>query len=223
MLTPDSNRVENVALSLADVATALAPFGIALADAQLASISRYVDLLLIWNQSVNLTAILDPVEIVSRHFGESIFAGSFISMHLGRLADVGTGAGFPGMPLKIAFQDLSVVLLEPNRKKCAFLTEAKSALGLSGVLSGVRIERTGYEGFNASQLPFDFVCCRALGNYRRFLRWAKKALGPQGRVILWLGVDDSIMVGRTRDWYWEIPVKIPESRRRVLLVGRPAI
>ena len=205
MLTPDSNRVENVALSLADVATALAPFGIALADAQLASISRYVDLLLIWNQSVNLTAILDPVEIVSRHFGESIFAGSFISMHLGRLTDVGTGAGFPGMPLKIAFQDLSVVLLEPNRKKCAFLTEAKSALGLSGVLSG------------------DFVCCRALGNYRRFLRWAKKALGPQGRVILWLGVDDSIMVGRTRDWYWEIPVKIPESRRRVLLVGRPAI
>ncbi len=208
-----------MALSLADVATALAPFGIALSDAQLAAIYRYVDLLLIWNKSVNLTAILDPVEIVSRHFGESIFVGSFISMHLGRLADVGTGAGFPGMPLKIAFPDLTIVLLEPNRKKCAFLIEAKSALGLSGV----RIERTGYEGFNASQLPFDFVCCRALGNYRRFLRWARAALGPQGKVILWLGVDDSIMVGRTRDWYWEIPVKIPESRRRVLLVGRPAI
>ena len=219
MVIPKSNNKEKQTLSLGEVANALAPFGVRLSDAQLLAIARYVELLLIWNQSLDLTTICDPVEVVSRHFGESIFAASVIPMHFGRLADVGSGAGFPGMPLKIAFPDLNVALLEPNRKKCAFLAEVKGELGLAGV----DIVRSGYEEFFASSQRFDFICSRALGNYRRLLRWARTVLGSEGCVILWLGVDDSVIVARTRDWRWEIPVSIPESRRRVLLVGRPVI
>ncbi len=94
---------ENERLSTGEVAAALAPYGVVLTDQQLSAISRYVQLLITWNQSINLTAIENPMEIIARHFGESIFAASVVSCVYGRLADVGTGAGFPGMPLKIAF------------------------------------------------------------------------------------------------------------------------
>src|SRR5262245_21872502 len=95
-------------LSVGEVAAAIAPYGVVLSDEQLSSIARYVQLLLHWNKTVNLTAIEDPVEVVARHFGESIFVVSVIPYFFGRLADVGTGAGFPGMAIKIAAPHLRV-------------------------------------------------------------------------------------------------------------------
>src|SRR5262249_52581812 len=111
-------------LSLIEISGVLAPFTgeIELSSQQLEQIQSYVELLIAWNRSVSLTAIEDRAEIVSRHFGESIFAASVIPIRNGRLADVGTGAGFPGVPLKIAHEELMVSLFEPNQKKCAFLT-----------------------------------------------------------------------------------------------------
>src|SRR3989337_4567985 len=85
-------------LSLETIAATLAPFGIGLSQAQLISIKDYVELLLLWNQSIKLTAIEDPVEIVSRHFGESLFAATFLSLSGGRLPAVGTWARFSGLP-----------------------------------------------------------------------------------------------------------------------------
>ena len=205
------------ALSRDEIAAALAPFGVTLAGAQLAAIERYVELLLAWNQSINLTALEDPLEIVARHFGESLFAASVIPMQTGRLADVGSGAGFPGMALKIAFSDLDVVLIEPNRNKCAFLAEVKGALGLVGV----DIVRDRYEKWQVPLHSFDFICSRALGNYRNFLRWGQNVLKPKGQVVLWLGTDDSTIIGNTPGWNWSLPTPMPESRRRVILSGRP--
>ena len=204
-------------LSLGEVAAALAPYGVVLGDEQLAAISRYVQMLISWNQSVNLTSLEDPMEIVAKHFGESIFAASVVQNISGRLADVGTGAGFPGIPLKIAFPDLILVLIEPNNKKCAFLNEVKVALRLAGV----EILRARYEETTTEMQNFDFICSRALGNYRQLLRWARMALKPKGRVILWLGTEDSLAIGRTGGWRWDVPAPIPESRRRVIQVGTP--
>lgn len=87
-------------LSTETIASRLAPFDIRLTKEQLTAIQKYVSILLLWNHKVSLTSIEDPEEIVSRHFGESIFAGRFINSSICRLADVGTGLVSPDCPLK---------------------------------------------------------------------------------------------------------------------------
>jgi 16S rRNA (guanine527-N7)-methyltransferase len=212
------NENVNENLSRDEIAHILLPYGgKALTDSQLASLAKYLELLTRWNQTIPLTSIQDDTEVVARHFGESIFAGPLLPMSRGRLADVGSGAGFPGLPLKIAFPELQVTFLEPNIKKCAFLREVQSALGLPGV----DVVRNRYEDFHAAPGSFDFVCSRALGGYKRLLLWSKVVLKPGGHVILWLGTEDSNLLTRVKYWNWALPIKIPESRQRVLLMGTP--
>jgi 16S rRNA (guanine527-N7)-methyltransferase len=204
-------------LPIGEVAIAMAPYAVPLSDEQLTAIAKYVQLLLRWNKATNLTAIEDPKEIVCSHFGESIFAISAVPDLDGRLADVGTGAGFPGMPLKIALPHLLLTLIEPNNKKCAFLNEVRGELHLSGV----DVLRSRYEDVPGDLKPFHFVCSRAMGDHRRFLKWAGRALQPKGVVILWLGTEDSLIVSKTAGWMWGVPIPIPNSIRRVIQIGTP--
>jgi 16S rRNA (guanine527-N7)-methyltransferase len=214
-----TNDQVSESLSLDEIARALSPFLTKpLADPQLVRISKYAALLKRWNQTIPLTSIEDDSEILIRHFGESIFAASLLPIGRGRLADVGSGAGFPGLPLKIALPDLQVSLIEPNIKKCAFLREVQANLGLSGV----EIVRTRYEDFRSAPDSFDFISSRALGGYKRLLLWSRTVLRPEGKVILWVGVEDSNLLSKAKGWIWELPVNIPESRRRVVLIGKPA-
>jgi 16S rRNA (guanine527-N7)-methyltransferase len=213
-------------ISTKSIATSLAPFNICLSEPQLIAIQSYVKLLLLWNQKVSLTSIKDPHEIVSTHFGESIFAGRFLDPSICRLADVGTGPGFPGLPLKIAFPSLKLVLVEPNLKKCAFLTEVITALGLHrvqvfrGQYSALRGESDLASVSQSAGLRFDAICSRALGDYKSLLQWAKRVLDGDGRIILWVGDEDAIMLGRIKGWTWDPPYRLPESSRRSILIGR---
>src|ERR1700730_9502113 len=86
-----------------------------------------------WNQSVSLTSVVDPVEILARHFGESMFVSCLIPVQNCRLADLGSGAGFRGLALQIASAGLHIVLIESNKKKCAFLSEVVRSLELENV------------------------------------------------------------------------------------------
>src|SRR5438046_1967643 len=106
--------------------------GINLTNAQLWSYARYLDLLLEWNRRFNLTAIVAPEEIIDKHFLDSL------SCHLAldfttvlRLVDMGTGAGFPGMVLKIAFPHLEVLLLDAVEKRLRFLQRVAEELRLT--------------------------------------------------------------------------------------------
>ena len=104
-----------------------------LSDSQLQNISTYIDLLLKWNARTNLTAIRDEEGVVTRHFGESFFAARYLlaDAPLGlRVFDVGSGAGFPGLPFKLYAPLISLTLIESHNKKAIFLREVIRALSL---------------------------------------------------------------------------------------------
>jgi 16S rRNA (guanine527-N7)-methyltransferase len=165
---------------------------------------------------MNLTAIENPAEILPRHFGESLFAASILRLEKSRLADVGTGPGFPGLPLRIVVPDLALTLIESNLKKCAFLVETCQRLEFSNV----EIVKKRFEEVGNSDQGFDFVCSRALGEFPIFLPWALQALKPGGSIVLWLGTEESVRLARRREFTWVSTIPIPESRRRVILIGR---
>src|SRR5579863_1931182 len=106
-----------------------------LTDDQIAQLKRYLVLLIEWNKKFNLTAILDPARIVQYHFYDSMKITNYIDFSaVTSIADVGTGAGFPGVPLKILFPHLKVVLIEVNNKKRAFLEYLIREFNLDNVI-----------------------------------------------------------------------------------------
>src|SRR5712692_3197786 len=202
---------------LAMVRRSLEPYGIRPSPSQAEAIQRYVALLLQWNQKLNLTSLRNPPEILQRHFGECMFAASAVPISSGRLADVGSGAGFPGLALKIACPELEVVLVESNMKKSAFLSEVVRFLNLDGV----EVVRSRMENLSVGPGFASFVSARAVGHFDGILRWARKALSEEGQVLLWLGAADAEEVSSRHGWRWREPIEIPGSQRRVLLIGRP--
>lgn len=198
------------------IEVALRSYGVAANGHLCQSIRTYIALLLRWNRHVSLTKITDPGEILRFHFGESLFAANAVPIRNGRLADFGSGAGFPGVPLALVESALQVLLVESNTKKSAFLSEIKRLLDLPNL----EILHGRGEDLPPDQGPFDFVVARAVGQFPDLLAWAATHLSPVGKVVLWLGDRDAKALARESDWAWRDPVRIPESTRRVLLVGQ---
>jgi len=194
---------------------ALAEFHLTATEHQVLQIQQYIGLLLKWNEAVNLTAIRDPLEILYRHFCESMFAASVVNLDNGRLADVGSGGGFPGLPLKIVRPELDLFLVESNIKKATFLAEAVRELGLTGA----RVLVSRYEDLGEELAPLDFVCSRAVGEFPTFLKWASSPLVDAKQVLLWIGGRDLGEVQGLPAWEWREPIQIPQSLRRFLLIG----
>ncbi|HLF27270.1 MAG TPA: 16S rRNA (guanine(527)-N(7))-methyltransferase RsmG [Anaerolineae bacterium] len=111
-----------------------AALNLSLAADQVDRFERYAAELVDWNRRINLTAITDPLEIVHKHFLDSLSILSVCDLHMGeRIIDVGSGAGFPALPIRIVRPDLHVTLLEATRKKCDFLRHMVEALALDRV------------------------------------------------------------------------------------------
>ncbi len=204
------------ALSEETIRRALRDFKLELSGEQVLNIQQYIRILLIWNEKLNLTAIRDPLEILYRHFCESMYAAVAVPVENGRLADVGSGGGFPGLPLKICRPNLQVFLIEANLKKATFLAEVTRELGLAGTRVLVR----RYEELGEELAPLDFVCSRALGEFGSFLAWAGSDHVAAKEVILWIGARDLEEIQRIPGWDWHEPISIPHSLRRMLLVGK---
>jgi 16S rRNA (guanine527-N7)-methyltransferase len=200
-------------LTTQEVRAALEPFGVEVGEQLAEQIGIYVQTLLFWNQKVNLTAVTDQQEILTRHFGESMFGAQFLARTDGALADVGSGAGFPGLALKLVCPALRVLLIEPVIKKAVFLAEVVRALELKGVeVAKERTERIG-------GLRVDMVTARAVGDLSGLLGWAAGALGSGGQAMLWLGATDADAARSVKGWDWSEPVRIPLSKQRVILSG----
>lgn len=149
----------------------------------LGQLSIYLDLLLKWNARTNLTSIRTPDEIVRRHFGESLFASRHIAK-ANTLLDLGSGAGFPGLPIQLARPELLVTLAESQNKKASFLREVVRTLGLRTVVWAQRSELL------PADQRFDIVTLRAVDNPAAALLEARAHLAERG-TILHLGGDES--------------------------------
>jgi len=195
---------------------ALAEFQVAVSEQQVLEIQQYIAILLRWNEKINLTAIRDPLEILYRHFCESMFGAIVIPVEKCRLADVGSGGGFPGIPMKIIRPEMDLFLIESSAKRATFLAEVIRELGLTDV----RVLVSRYEELSEEVAPLDVVCSRAVGEFSPFLEWASsQGLGTQ-KVALWIGAQDAESVRRLGGWSWEEPKPIPHSLRRFILVGQ---
>jgi 16S rRNA (guanine527-N7)-methyltransferase len=199
-----------------------------LSPAQLQDISTYIDILLRWNARINLTAIRDPEEIVTRHFGESLFAARHFFPRVSsaysapsavkglELADLGSGAGFPGIPIKLWAPNIALTLIESNQKKATFLRELSRALTLTDI---------NIQNARAETLPpstFDVVTLRAVERLRKVLPVAANLLSPAGHLALLISTSQLEPTRSTLPRVsWNPPVPIPNSQSRILLVGMP--
>ncbi len=200
-----------------EVRRLLTPFGVSPGDGELDNIMVYLELLLRWNERINLTAVRRPEDCIRRHFGESMFLSRWMELK-GRLLDVGSGAGFPGLALKLVADDLAVLLLEPVAKKRSFLKEVVRCCSLKGV--EVRRERLDQFGRSAGSARFDMVTVRAVGGLPDLIPIARRCLAPGGKLCLWIGRGQcSALVHESVPLVWSEPIPIPLSESRVLLIG----
>lgn len=208
-----------------------------LGQPQLAQISTYIDLLLRWNARINLTAIRDPEEIVTRHFGESLFVAGHLfpgeadtnvrealepraasrqppAASQLRLLDIGSGAGFPGLPIKIWSPGTPVTLVESKQKKVAFLREVIRALTLTDI--------DVFAGRAEDLLPAfaQIVTLRAVERFDQILPIAAARLAPGGTLALLIGASQADAARQLLPRLdWDPPMPMPSSAARMLLRG----
>jgi 16S rRNA (guanine527-N7)-methyltransferase len=182
-------------------------------SAQLDKISTYIDILTKWNERTNLTSIRNPDEIVQRHFGESLFAATKLleSDSTVHVVDVGSGAGFPGLPLKIYAPDVQLTLIEAHSKKNTFLREVVRALDLSGV--NVVLERAEQFGGKG-----ELVTLRAVEKFEAILPVAGGLVQEGGRLAVMVGTAQVATAAEVLPGAWQEPIPIPLSTTRVIAV-----
>jgi 16S rRNA (guanine527-N7)-methyltransferase len=198
--------------------------------------------LLRWNARINLTAVRQPEEMVTRHFGESLFAARHLfpqpehpnapdgqsippppqpsaafepsgEGNSTRLIDIGSGAGFPGLPIKIWSPHTHVTLIESNHKKATFLREVSRAI----TSTDVDVFRGRAEDFQASA---DLVTLRAVEHFEHVLPVAANLVAPPGRLALLIVRRQMESLAELAPTFqWSEPVPIPLSEERILLIG----
>ncbi|MGH9453593.1 MAG: 16S rRNA (guanine(527)-N(7))-methyltransferase RsmG [Terriglobia bacterium] len=197
------------------LAQLLEPFGLSLGEIEVTQLLAYLNLLIRWNQHVNLVASASAEVWVWRHFAESLYLARRWTLR-GRLLDVGSGAGFPALPLKITFPALSVTLLEPTGKKRAFLKEVIRKCRLSDV--DVRSERLA--DFGVERGPFDSITSRAVGKFGEIVPRAAKLLGHDGRIFLWVSSRQRVELDAVSKWVdWGAPLDIPGTDHSQIWAG----
>lgn len=197
-----------------------ARLGIALDAAQAATLSRLLDELARWNRTYNLTAVTARGEMVTHHLLDSLSVGPYL--HGERIADVGTGAGFPGLPLAIAHPGRRFTLLDSNGKKVRFVAHAARTLGLANVEA--LQARAGDWTPSAS---FDTVVARAFAPLPELVAQVAALCGPDTRVLAMKGRrDPAERAGLPEGWRIEADedLAVPGlgAERHVLVLRWPA-
>lgn len=176
----------------------------ALTAAQEAALEANLDLLMRWNQKLNLTAIRNREEAIERHYCESLFLGARLPAGKLRIADVGSGAGFPGFPVAVLRPECSVTLIESHQRKAVFLREASRGM------PNVRVLAKRAEDVDGT---FDWVVSRAV-SYADLASFLKK-LAPNADLLTGAEVPPENL-----GFEWEDAVALPWGTQRFLRRGR---
>jgi len=194
----------------------LARLGLPLAPDRVEALLRYLELLGKWSRTYNLTAVRHPATMVVRHLLDSLAVSGYVSG--GRLLDVGTGPGLPGMVLAIARPALHCVLLDANGKKTRFCIQAAAVLGLSNV----EVVQARIETYRSRQ-RFSSVTARAFGTVRELVDLTAPLCAPDGRVLAMKGAYPAAEIGevaRVQECAKVIPLFVPglDAERHLVVV-----
>ena len=216
---------------MVDLAREAAAFGLQLDPRQVEQFARYQELLRAWNQKMNLTAIDDPAGIQIRHFLDSLSCATVIGDLSGRrIVDVGTGAGFPGLPLKILYPDLRLTLVESVTKKTRFLEAVVQALDLEDVqILDRRAETLGRQPEHRAQ--YDWAVGRAVAALRVLVEYLLPFCKVGGHVLAQKGESARAEAGEAASAIAMLgggspafhPVHLPEREETHYLVVIPKV
>ena len=181
-----------------------------------ARFTAYLALLQKWNARTNLTAIRDEEGILSRHFLESILCAYQLPEGIASLLDLGSGAGFPGIPIALIRKEISVTLAESQNKKAAFLREAVRTLNLETKVHAARAETL--------QATFDAVTLRAVDNMAHAIPAAIDRLNPTGWLAILTTAQDIETIQSQAQQFasfnWHPAERLLQGTQRLLLLGQ---
>ncbi len=204
-------------LEATGIAEGAAAMGLELSPVTVAKLAAYLELVEKWNRVHNLTAVREPSQMVTLHLLDSLSILPHVK-DARSLLDVGTGAGLPGIPLAIARPAMRVTLLDSSHKKCAFLQQAKTELGLDNV--EVVCDRV--ESWKPAK-KFDVAVSRAFADLADFVEQARHLVAPGGRLIAMKGLypfDEIARVPASHRVAQVIELRVPrlEASRHVVFV-----
>lgn len=166
-------------------------------EEQLQKFYKYMNLLIEWNEKINLTAIVEPKEIILKHFIDSLTIIKYIELNKS-VIDIGTGAGFPGIPIKIMREDLDITLLDSLNKRIHFLNEVIQKLELKNITAvHARIEE--YAKNKQYRETFDIATSRAVANMTTLSEYMLPMVALEGKAICMKGSEISDEISKSKN------------------------
>ncbi|HAM30827.1 MAG TPA: 16S rRNA (guanine(527)-N(7))-methyltransferase RsmG [Erysipelotrichaceae bacterium] len=185
--------------------------GVQLDEKALELFDIYAGELVAWNEKMNLTAITEEEEVWEKHFYDSILP--FASLNPRSMCDVGSGAGFPGIPVKIAFPECHMTLLEPLQKRCRFLNEVKETLGLKDVqIVNARAE----DYVKEAREKFEVVSARAVARLSILLELCVPLLKPDGIMVALKGKNGEEELKNAQKAVHELGIRLIREEKTII-------
>jgi 16S rRNA (guanine527-N7)-methyltransferase len=207
----------------------LMEFGISIDSHKVELFKKYIAEIIRWNKEINLTAIDDEKEIIIKHFLDSISSAKFVDYSKKKVIDMGTGCGFPGLPLKIVFPDMEITFLDSSKKKMMVLDSICKSLGISGFeIISDNIENVARNSNHREH--YDLVTCRALANLSTLLEYGIPLIKESGVMVIYKGpniveeVDNSSIAldelkSKIKEKY-DITLPYSDYKRSILVVEK---
>ena len=186
-----------------------------LSEEQVAQLVKHYSLMRAWNRRINLTRIVEPDEAARLHYADSLFGGRFIE-YARRILDIGSGAGFPALPLAVLRPDVEVTALEANQKKSVFLNEARDDLGLANF----KVATARLESFDLT--GYDLLTSRALDRAEEILPKVAERMSARQRFMLYCATEllDKLTARLAADFTIQAHAIPQSAARRVAIFAR---